>query len=271
MAGALAVGFMPMAVSAASKWVVSNSGQIAPGAISLSNLSTSARAALHGANGATGAAGAIGLTGANGANGATGAAGAIGLTGANGTTGATGPAGAIGLTGAKGDTGAAGPAGATGTRGYTGATGNPGPSGQGVTNYNVTVNTPGASYSSANTVTIAMVGPFTITGYCYTDGSYVTSETYVTTNQDHSAYQDYYGEYNGVADWMSGNIEQAGRGTSGTQGSPDFTGPSDGSTSMISADGSTYVNLFAGGGNYIGSGGGATTPACTFAGYYTAS
>jgi hypothetical protein len=117
-------------------------------------------------------------------------------------------------------------------------------------------------------VTLATVGPFTLTGECYLDGlGNTVAQTYATTTQDHSALTDYdSGNY--VSDWLSANSLKIGSGSSATTGSPGFNGAADGSTSMESADGATFLNVLPGTGVYVGSAGGATVPACTFFGTY---
>lgn len=92
---------------ATSKYVITSSKQIKPGAISLANLSPSARAALRNKVGVT----------------------ASGLVGPQGPAGPTGPVGAKGDAGPKGDKGDAGVAGAQGPAGATGAQGPAGPAG----------------------------------------------------------------------------------------------------------------------------------------------
>src|SRR5262245_47028153 len=67
---------------AAKQYMITSSNQVKQGAISLSDLSNHARAALHGKHGATGIAGPKGAVGATGAQGPKGDAG---------TTGAQGP------------------------------------------------------------------------------------------------------------------------------------------------------------------------------------
>lgn len=87
------VAFAPVIVSAASKYIISRSTQVKPGAISYGDISASARARLHGtvgtALGTPGPAGATGATGAAGAPGSTGATGAAGTNGTNGTNATT--------------------------------------------------------------------------------------------------------------------------------------------------------------------------------------
>ncbi len=70
------------------------------------------------------------------------------------------------------------------------------------------------------------------------------------------------------ADLAAGTPEEVGYIASGQPGTPGFIGPNDGSTALESQNGQTFVNLFSGVGAYVGSGGGATEPACTFFGYY---
>jgi hypothetical protein len=116
---------------------------VAAGAISMSRLSPSVRAAVakagtpgkdgvSGVNGKDGASGANGLNGADGAAGAAGAAGEMGIRGAQGVQGvqgAQGDKGDKGDAGARGSQGVAGITGATGAKGDTGATGAKGDTG----------------------------------------------------------------------------------------------------------------------------------------------
>jgi hypothetical protein len=205
------------------------------GSVGAAKLSQAARAALHGM------AGADGMAGAAGAKGDTGAAGSNGSNGSNGANGAAGATGATGAAGANGNTS--------------------------VTNYKQTIMVPGADSSTPATVTLATIGPFTLTGDCYiTSGTSVRAETVVTTSQDHAAVNDYEGDSSNDFNIADGTL-QIGYTTTGSPGSPDFVGPNDGSTALASQDGSTVSNVFVGTGSYLGSGGGATVPACTFFGY----
>jgi len=99
---------------AAHKYIITSTGQIAPGVLKK----------LHGATGHAGPAGPAGVAGSVGPVGSLGAAGKDGLTG---QTGGTGPQGATGPTGAGGVTGKAGVTGVTGPTGFTGVTGVTGP------------------------------------------------------------------------------------------------------------------------------------------------
>jgi hypothetical protein len=87
---------------AANHYLIMSSSQIKNGAISLSDLSPTARKALQGQQGSkgdTGAAGTPGKDGATGLRGDLGATGAKGDTGATGATGAQGPQGPAGVSG----------------------------------------------------------------------------------------------------------------------------------------------------------------------------
>jgi hypothetical protein len=157
----------------------------------------------QGVTGATGPAGATGPTGAEGkegsggignrgATGATGPAGATGASGTNGTNGVTGATGATGAKGETGETGASGKAGtngATGEKGATGATGPSGPKGiegaaSGLVHWRITVAAAGAGELEPNTVVLATLGPFTLTGHCYEAGSATEARTYISTSED---------------------------------------------------------------------------------------
>jgi hypothetical protein len=172
-----------------------------------------------------------------------------------------------GARGPKGTTGATGATGATGTTGATGPQGPQGPVGPSkMLTWNTTVATPGADFADAHTATLATVGPFTITGYCYVSSGTTYSETYITTSQDGSSLNDYEG-----GEFYSGNFDVAtgpafigeSVGDSGTQ-STDFYGPYDGETAAESADGRTVIDAFENVGTYVL---GPSGPACSFSGY----
>ncbi len=116
-------------------------------------------------------------------------------------------------------------------------------------------------------MTLAVFGPFTLTGECYFDGTSADVGTFVTTSVDHSAWHDY-ATRNGNSDWSAGTPVQIGYETDSSTGSPQFTGPNDGSTALASGNGNYFANVFTGIGSYLGSGGGATVPGCTFFGFY---
>ncbi len=188
--------------------------------------------------------------------------------GATGTSGATGATGAAGLNGTPG-VGLMGAQGIQGIQGAQGVAGVAGSSGSAAAvYYHQTIATPGADQADPATVTLATIGPFTVTGSCYLSGSTAYVSTVVSTTQDHSALSDYDADaYH--PDWMSADTYNVGTSLSGSQGNPSFEGPNDGTTAFASADGSTFVNLSPGVGSYVGSGGGATVPACSFFGFYS--
>jgi hypothetical protein len=183
------------------------------------------------------------------------------------TTGARGATGKRGAQGAVGPQGAAGTAGSPGAAGPTGATGATGAAGTGVTTYNELVADPGASITQPNTVTLATIGPFTVTGACYyaSSGTAVTAVTYFATSEDHASY-DVIG-YSGVGDFdvSSGNT-QIGVATTGSLGSPSQV--SHEPTFLQSPDGSVTAYLYDSAAVYHGSAGGATAPACSWSGYF---
>lgn len=81
---------------AAKSYLITSSSQITSGAVSLSDLSSSARKALKGQTGSKGATGATGLQGPQGATGAQGPQGVTGATGAHGPKGDKGDSGLAG-------------------------------------------------------------------------------------------------------------------------------------------------------------------------------
>ena len=118
-------------------------------------------------------------------------------------------------------------------------------------------------------MTLLTAGPFTVTGTCYINGGgYTEAQTYVTTSQDHAALDDYHGSAHADFNVATGK-SYIGYDAQSMPGTPDFTGPNDGTTTFTSASGLTTVNLATNDGTYVGSAGGATVPACTFSGVYT--
>lgn len=183
-----------------------------------------------------------------------------GARGARGRRGATGPHGAPGSTGEQGVAGPTGPQGAAGPPGPQGT------AGTGVTTYSESVAEPGVSIAQPNTVTLATIGPFTVTGACYTTSDTdVTAVTYFSTSEDHASY-DVIG-YSGVGDFdvASGNV-QIGVATQGSVGTPSQVTHEP--TFLDSPDGSVSVYLYDSAGVYHGSAGGASAPACSWSGYF---
>jgi hypothetical protein len=136
-----------------------------------------------------------------------------------------------------------------------------------VTTYAESVVEPGASITQPSTVTLATIGPFTITGACYyaSSGTAVTAVTYFATSEDHASY-DVIG-YSGVGDFdvVSGNV-QIGVATTGSLGSPSQV--SHEPTFLQSPDGGVDAYLYDSASVYHGSAGGASAPACNWSGYY---
>lgn len=201
-----------------------------------------------------------GQDGSNGARGLAGATGAKGAKGAKGATGVTGPVGPQGATGAVGPKGASGD---NGSQGSTGATGAAGPAG------NTVIKTWSATASIGQTVTLMTAGPFTYTGVC-TAGPH--AQTYVATSQANSSADS----YSATSGYASGQKSPFGPGDGTlsigypsdnhiTDGSPQWTGPYDGSDTQISGDGLTYINAFAS----VGTDQPTFSGACAFRGYAT--
>jgi Collagen triple helix repeat (20 copies) len=185
-------------------------------------------------------------------------------TGAKGARGKTGREGPAGIAGALGPQGVAGPVGATGPAGPPGPTG---AAGTGVTTYTESVAQPGASITQPNTVTLATIGPFTVTGACYiaSNGTDTTAVTYFSTSQDHASY-DVIG-YPGIGDFDVASLNiQIGVATTGSLGTPSQV--SHEPTFLQSPDGSVNAYVYDSASVYHGSAGGASAPACNWSGYY---
>jgi hypothetical protein len=127
------------------------------------------------------------------------------------------------------------------------------------------VATAGADFASANTVTLATAGPFTVDGYCYENGTNTVAESYISTSQDNSAMNDYW-QSSYVPFNTSDGFVVIGNSASGDTATNTMAweGPYDGSTAAVSADGATAVNIFVGQGVWMQ---GATGPACSFSGF----
>jgi hypothetical protein len=132
--------------------------------------------------------------------------------------------------------------------------------------WNTTVATAGASFGTANTVSLATVGPFAVTGYCYLSGGTTYAETYVTTSEDGASLNDY-----DASQYLSGNFnvasgpELVGYGVNdGGASQTDWYGPNDGSFAATNAAGTTVINGSPNVGTYLQ---GPSGPACSFSGY----
>ena len=181
----------------------------------------------------------------------------------HGQRGPQGLPGATGATGPQGATGATGPQGATGATGATGPQGPAGPSN--ILTWNTTVATTGASFAAANTVTLATVGPFTLTGYCYLSSGQTLAETDITTSQDGASLQDPAGNNpSGDFNIATGALKVDFAVGDATTKSTNFWGPSDGGFAAESAPGTTIINGFNNDGTYML---GTSGPACSFSGF----
>lgn len=186
------------------------------------------------------------------------------IVGKKGAKGSTGAAGAAGSTGAAGAAGAKGATGATGPQGPAGPAGSPG---SGTLTWNTTVATAGPDFADANTVTLATVGPFTITGYCYLfngdEGQYV-AETYVTTSQDGASLWDYYtgNHYSADFDIATGPVAVGTQAYVDSEGS-DWEPASDGKFGVDDGTGTTVFLGAPNNGVFIQ---GAEGPTCSFSG-----
>jgi len=108
-------------------------------------------------------------------------AGKPGAAGSPGTTGPQGPQGAQGIQGAEG---------VQGVQGEKGETGAEGKSAAGAIAWNKIVETAGESVSNPATVTLAKIGPFTISGHCYVSGAETIADTYVWTSEAGSVFYE---------------------------------------------------------------------------------
>jgi hypothetical protein len=181
-----------------------------------------------------------------------------------------GRAGRAGLNGAAGKGGAAGKEGAAGAAGKEGARGKEGPAGpegvSGVLRWRTTVATAGKSKTEPATVTLATVGPFTVTGHCYEEGTNTAAATYISTTEKGSFAQGYSGE--GSEEPLEAGedlqiSEDVAEGKTSTH-TANYRSPDDGSWGAETADGSATLNGFGNQGVWLQ---GESGPACSFAGY----
>jgi hypothetical protein len=159
--------------------------------------------------------------------------------------------------------GTTGKVGATGPGGTTlGASGG---SGSGLVTWRTTVQTAGASPSAPAIVTLATVGPFTITGECYSDGQGNTDGgTYLQTSETNSSVEDN-GEYTPLSA-SDGPTDIDTTDASGTTvgNEEDFEGADGGTWAAESANGSIAIQGLAAQGVWMQ---GASGPACSFSGF----
>ncbi len=188
---------------------------------------------------------------------------------APGKPGPAGPAGAAGATGASGATGAAGANGSnggSGAKGDTGEKGEPGNAGGPAAHWKKTIEKPGESKTSPATVVLEKVGPFTLSGRCYLEGSNTVAETYI-------------GLSSGEEGFASESNEDTGEALKGPEEKPvtsehavgetseheaEFIGPDEGLFSAETKSGSVALDGAANEGVYLE---GKAKPACYFSGY----
>jgi hypothetical protein len=106
-----------------------------------------------------------------------------GAAGAPGPAGSRGTNGANGTTGEKGERGEPGPEGKIGPIGVTGPQGN---AGGPAAHWRKTIEKAGASKEAPETVTLETLGPFTIVGHCYVNGTSTVAATYIRTSEEGS-------------------------------------------------------------------------------------
>jgi len=159
-----------------------------------------------------------------------------------------------------------------GNGGQTGATGpgttagSSGSSGAGMVRWRTTAATAGST-DAPTIVTLATVGPFTITGECFSDGSGNTQAgTYIQTSQDGAAVEAYSGGETVPLDASDGAVEVDDTFASGDTASneEDFEGADGGSWAAESADGSVALQGLGAQGVWMQ---GPSGPACSFSGF----
>jgi len=136
----------------------------------------------------------------------------------------------------------------------------------GLIRWRTTVATAGASSASPNTVTLATVGPFTITGHCFINGTNTQAATFISTSQDGAATQGYSSRGKVPQNISDGDVqisEDTASGATATN-TEAFKGPDDGSWVAQSPDGSLTLDGAGSQGVWMQ---GASGPACSFSGY----
>jgi hypothetical protein len=156
--------------------------------------------------------------------------------------------------------------GQTGATGAGTTAGSSGSSGPGMVRWRTTAATAGSA-DAPTIVTLATVGPFTITGECFSDGSGNTQAgTYIQTSQDGAAVESYSAGETVPLDASDGAVEVDDTFASGDTASheEDFEGADGGSWAAENADGSVAVQGLGAQGVWMQ---GASGPACSFSGF----
>jgi hypothetical protein len=171
------------------------------------------------------------------------------------------------ITALRGHAGSGGKIGATGPSTSPGTTaGSSGSSGAGMVRWRTTAATAGSA-AAPTIVTLATVGPFTITGECFSDGSGNTQAgTYIQTSQDGAAVESYSAGETVPLDVSDGAVEVDDTFASGDTASneEDFEGADGGSWAAENADGSVALQGLGAQGVWMQ---GASGPACSFSGF----
>jgi hypothetical protein len=159
---------------------------------------------------------------------------------------------------AHGVTGATGAGTTAGSSGSAGSTG--------LVRWRLTAAAAG-TVDSPTIVTLATVGPFAVTGECFSDGSGNTQAgTYIQTSQDGAAVESYSAGETVPLDVSDGAVEVDDTFASGDTASneEDFEGADGGTWAAESADGSVALQGLGAQGVWMQ---GASGPACSFSGF----
>jgi hypothetical protein len=128
------------------------------------------------------------------------------------------------------------------------------------------VATAGKSITEPATVTLATVGPFTVTGHCYEAGANTSAATYISTSEKGSFAQGYSNQGSEepleAGEDLQISEDVASGETAGHEAN--YASTDDGSWGAESATGSIALNGFGNQGVWLQ---GESGPACSFAGY----
>jgi hypothetical protein len=157
--------------------------------------------------------------------------------------------------------------GVTGSTGAGSTAGSGGSSASGgLVRWRLTAATAGTA-DAPTIVTLATVGPFTVTGECFSDGSGNTQAgTYIQTSQDGAAVESYSAGETVPLDISDGAVEVDDTFASGDTASneEDFEGADGGSWAAESADGTVALQGLGAQGVWMQ---GPSGPACSFSGF----
>ncbi len=190
-------------------------------------------------------------------------------TGPAGTNGTEGKPGTPGSEGKQGPEGKEGPQGPRGVEGKQGSEGRPGAQGEkgnaslAAVTWNKTIKTAGESAAKPNTVVLAEVGPFTITGHCYVATTTTVAQTYIESSEEGSVFA----ETGGVEEEIEKKVPiEVGGGAAGSltvTHEHSFSGPSEGPFSAQSKSGAIALTGSPSDGVFLGD---KAETACYFSG-----